>query len=189
MLTSNQMLATPASQRVKTNVDSRPTLAKFRRLGLYIILRHNGHDNIDEHMPHSEMLAYATAHEKTLTLDGLVVTNEDYDGFKVAKPREIIEQEKKADKVIQEKRSEYGVSEDAAEKEWDALRKEATELNIDITRMGFEEVVAALVDAKKDMAGGYETLSWPNLKKLAAERGIETHGKKKPEILAALKGD
>ena len=45
------------------------------------------------------------------------------------------------------------------------------------------------MDAKKYMVGGYDAMSWPDLKKLASERGLETHGKKKTEIIAALKGD
>ena len=186
MLTNTEMLNTPMSQRQQGIEDERPTLNRFRRSGLYIILRHNGHDNIDENMPHTEMLAYALAHEKELTDEGLVITPSDYGGFKVAKPREVTAHEKQLDKEVQVKREEYG---EEVEGKWDELRAEAAERGIDITRMKYEEVVAVLVDAKKDIASGYETLSWPDLKKLAKERGIESYGKKKPEIIAALKGE
>jgi len=191
MLTSNAILNIPASQRVKTNVDDRPTLAKFRRSGLYIILKHNGHDNITEHMPHTEMLAYAKAHEHELTLDGLTVTPAEYGGFNVAKPRDLIEQEKVMDDNIQAKRkaiSEKFTKDEATD--WDALQAEARELGVDTTRMKGEEIIAAIVDAKKDEGdAGYESLSWPDLKKAAKERGIETHARKKGEIIAALKGE
>jgi len=180
MLTNNALLNNLHPQDPNTT-DDRPTLNKFRRLGLYIILRHNGHD-VDESMPHSEMLAYAQAHERTLSVDGLTILPAEYGGFTVAKPKEVIEHEKEINKQVQEKRDEY------KEADWDALKKEALELGLDITRMQKEEVVAALVDAKKNYKAGYEALTWADLKRVAKEKGIEVYGKNRDQILAELKG-
>ena len=181
MLTNNSVLNN--LQGSNPNItDDRPPLQKFRRLGLYIILNHNGHD-IDENMGYTEMLAFANAHERSLTLDGLIIEPRDYGGFTVRKPKELTDKEKLKDKEIQDKRSQYD------ENDWDLLKDEASKLGLDITRMNEKEVVAAIVDAKKDMTvEGYESLPWAELKRVAKERGIETHGKKKPEILLALKG-
>lgn len=189
MLTSNHSLNS-IDKPVRGVTDTRPTLAKFRRQGLYIILRANGHD-VSESTPHTEMLAYAMAHEKTLSLDGLVVTAEEYGGFKVAKPREIIEEEKEIDNKIQTKRektTEKFTKKDGLD--WDALRAEARELGINIERMKEEEIIAAIVDARKDTSSAsYDTMPWNDLKSAAKERGIEIYGKKKEAILKELKGD
>jgi len=187
-----------AGGQVMETTDSRETLEQFRRLGLYIILQHNGHDHIDESMPYEKMLAYAKAHEEDLNLEGLLITEEPYGGFSVRKPKELSEDEREFDKKIQTKRKEW----DGAG--WEELKSVAFANNIDITRMQEKEVIMNFVDAgiKRDIQSSDpistknaaasvdevvpSELDWSDLKAHAKDKGINTFGMKKADILKAL---
>ena len=210
MMTSMQALneISGAGGQVLETTDSRETLEQFRRLGLYIILQHNGHDHIDESMPYEKMLAYAKAHEEDLNLEGLTITKEPYGGFSVRKPKELSEDEREFDKKIQAKRKEW----DGAG--WEELKSVAFANNIDITRMQEKEVIMNFVDAgieRRDLnkivpdkgslpapndvnapahldniATNVIEMKYHDLVKYAKGKGVAAQGMKKAAILEAL---
>ena len=73
--------------------------------------------------------------------------------------------------------------------------RQATEKVAVLTKQ-VEELLArvnATSDQPKELpsiepSGSTDEMSWPQLKKYAKSKGLEVHGKKRPEILEALKG-
>ena len=186
MMTSMQALneISGAGGQVLETTDSRETLEQFRRLGLYIILQHNGHDHIDESMPYDKMLAYAKAHEEDLNLEGLLITEEPYGGFSVRKPKELSEDEREFDKKVQAKRKEWDGT------GWEELKSVAFANNIDITRMQEKEIIMNFVDASIERNTTEDTevsvLKYHDLVKYAKGKGVDAQGMKKADILEAL---
>lgn len=142
MLTNNAIIQ--AGGEVQEIIDTRTTLQKFRRLGLYYILRANGFgsNDIDESTPYEDMLAFAKAHEKNLDFSKVEITDGEYGGFVVAKPKFVVDQERETDGKIQGQRQKY------QDVSWEDLRAEAKEVGIKIYKMKKEEVIASLVDYK-----------------------------------------
>jgi len=182
MLMTNQL----AGGTVQETTDSRTTLERFRRLGLYVILQHNDHNNIHESMPYEKMLAYAKAHEDDLNFDGLIIKEEEYGGFTVRKPKELTVKEQEFDKEIQEKRALWDGS------GWDELKAVAFANNLNIERMQEPEVIMTFVDAGikreafKDDEFSPSNLKYQDLVKYAKGLGVEAQGMKKLDILEAL---
>ena len=145
MLTNNAIIQ--AGQKigeVKEITDTRDTLQKFRRLGLYYLLRANGFtgEDMNESTPYEEMLAFAKAHEKRLDFSKVEISHGEYWGYIVAKPKSVIEEERTIDTKIQGQRKEY------KDFEWQELRSEAKKVGINIHKMKKDEVIASLVDHK-----------------------------------------
>lgn len=142
MLMNNAIVQ--AGGTVQETIDTRVTLEKFRRLGLYYILRANGftEKDIDESTQHEAMLAFAKAHEKNIDLSKVEISPGEYGGFVVAKPQFVVKEEREVDTKIQAQRHEYD------DVDWQELKAEAKGAGINIYKMKKEEVIASLVEHK-----------------------------------------
>lgn len=107
MLTNSQTLAQlgSAGGQVQENFDTRPTLNRFRRLGLYYVLRANGHD-VSEDMPHQKLLNYAKAYEDDLDFSKVQINIDASDSYVVRKPDCCKQVERDFDEEVQDKRSD-----------------------------------------------------------------------------------
>lgn len=101
----NQQISNLGGQ-VKETTDSRSLLEKFRKSGLYRLLRANGHE-IDENMDHEKMLHYAQAFEEKLDFSKVIITPDGFGGYSVRKPIEHVMEERAFDEKVQGEKKAY----------------------------------------------------------------------------------
>jgi hypothetical protein len=116
MITNQQIFG----GQVKEVTDTRTPLQRFRRLGLYYLLRANGH-NINEQMPVDKMRKYAEAYEDQIDFKKVNVSLNQFGEYIVEKPDFVMSEERKADTEFQSMKDEY---KDMGWKEIRALAKD-----------------------------------------------------------------
>lgn len=126
-----------AGGQLQEHTDTRTTLERFRRHGLYYILRANGHD-IDENMTGEKMLNYARAYEDELDLSKVNIMEDGHGGFIVEKPQEITQHERVVDEDVQEKRAEF------KDMSWSELKTAAKEAGINSFGKKKDDLIAEL---------------------------------------------
>jgi hypothetical protein len=87
------------------SIDTRTPLEKLRRLGLYRLLKENGHD-ISENMEYTKMLHFAKAYEDQLDWRKVEVRDDGFGGYIVRKPQSHIDEEREFDKKYQALKTE-----------------------------------------------------------------------------------
>lgn len=103
MLTSTQVLSglQNLGAQVKETTDTRTLLQRFRKSGLYRLLRANGFD-VDENMEPEKMLNYAMAFEDKLDFSKIEMTPDGFGGFNVKKPMSHVMEERAFDAKVQD---------------------------------------------------------------------------------------